>query len=234
MIHLEQEITTFQPHWAQIYQHFYREGRCQKIETFLGSEGNDSPAVIFPKSEHRFRIFRELDAPAVKVVILGQDPYHGTGEAMGRAFAVPESHHPKPPSLKNILKEALPKWSEANSELSGWVEQGVFLLNTLLTVREGRPLSHQGVGWEEWTDRAIIELARISGPRVFLLWGREAQKKRGLITEGSKDTSSILVLEAPHPSPLSAHRGFFGCGHFQKASQFLADRGVAPIDWALT
>ncbi|MBS0433046.1 MAG: uracil-DNA glycosylase [Proteobacteria bacterium] len=187
-------------------------------------------ARIFPPGP---RIFAALDATPfdkVKVVILGQDPYHGPGQAHGLCFSVPPGV-PPPPSLVNIFAEierdpGLPR--PDHGCLIPWAQRGVLLLNSVLTVEAGRPGSHQGKGWEGFTDRVIDELNRGREGLVFLLWGSYAQAKGRLI-----DRHRHLVLQAPHPSPLSAHRGFLGCGHFPAANRYLESRGQTPIDWAL-
>jgi uracil-DNA glycosylase len=186
---------------------------------------------VFPDLHHVFRVFSETDLPQVRVVILGQDPYHGSGQAIGRAFAVPQSLAKKPPSLLNIFKEITgdpqARWSpEWDSELNSWVRSGVFLLNTILTVSEGQPLSHRNRGWERFTDRAIEILNERPEPIVFLLWGAPAQKKRALIT-----AEHHVVLEASHPSPLSAYRGFLGCGHFARCNEILRQWGQPEVKW---
>lgn len=177
-------------------------------------------------------IFRALDAcplPRVRVVILGQDPYHGAGQAEGLAFSVP-SGVPLPPSLQNIKKEIATDLGHASSLPDGhllpWAEQGVLLLNTTLTVAAGRAASHQGLGWETFTDAIIETVNRHCEHVVFLLWGTPARRKASMI-----DRSRHLILEAPHPSPLSAHRGFFGCRHFSQTNDYLVRWGKEPIHW---
>ena len=164
-----------------------------------------------------------------RVVILGQDPYHGYGQAHGLCFSVKEGV-PHPPSLKNIFKELegeLGITAPRSGELTGWAKQGVLLLNTTLTVREGAPQSHKGYGWEILTDEIIALMNEKVDPVVFMLWGGNARAKKSLIT-----SNKHLVLECAHPSPLSAFAGFFGCGHFTKANDFLKTNGLAPIDWS--
>ena len=188
-------------------------------------------ASVYPAQEQVFRAFRDTDFDRVRVVVLGQDPYHGPGQAIGRAFAVDRGLKKKPPSLLNIFKEASgdhaarfrPEW---DSELESWVRGGVFLLNTVLTVRAGEPLSHRNQGWERFTDRVMEALNARPEPIIFLLWGAPAQKKRELITG-----KQHVVLEAPHPSPLSAYRGFLGCGHFVRCNEILRERGEPEIEW---
>ena len=185
-------------------------------------------AVVYPAAP-----FRALDhlAPAdVRVVILGQDPYHGPGQAHGLCFSVLPGV-PTPPSLVNMFKELQSDLSvpvSGHGCLQHWAEQGVLLLNAVLTVERGLANSHQGRGWEQFTDACIAHLNRDREGLVFMLWGSYAQRKGQLI-----DRRRHLVLEAPHPSPLSAHRGFLGCRHFSQANQYLESRGEMPIDWAL-
>ena len=177
-------------------------------------------------------IFRALDAcplPEVRVVILGQDPYHGAGQAEGLAFSVPAGVA-IPPSLINIKKEIASDLGQPSiipdGHLLPWAEQGVLLLNTTLTVRAGMAASHQGLGWETFTDAIIETINRCGDHVVFLLWGSPARRKGSMI-----DRTRHLVLEAPHPSPLSAHRGFFGCRHFSQTNAYLTQWGKAPIRW---
>ncbi len=203
----------------------------KKLEQFLEAEAAAGHSV-YPPTPLVFSALDEVDCDAVRVVILGQDPYHGPGQAIGRSFAVPNALNPKPPSLLNIFKEIQTDLGvtlqPSHSDLSGWTAQGVLLLNTVLTVRAQTPLSHRQRGWETFTDRVLDELAQRSEPIVFLLWGSEAQKKAPRIRElQSQKGASHLILEAPHPSPLSAYRGFLGCRHFSKANEFLKQ----PIDW---
>ena len=163
-------------------------------------------------------------------MILGQDPYHTPGAACGLAFSVPQDQ-PVPPSLVNIYKELHDKLGcdiPNHGDLRYWASQGVLLLNTVLTVRAHEAASHRGIGWEEFTDAVIRTVDRQERPVVFLLWGSPAAKKEALLTN-----KSHLVLKAPHPSPLSAYRGFFGCGHFKKANEYLAEHGEKEIDWQI-
>ncbi|MBX7136933.1 MAG: uracil-DNA glycosylase [Oligoflexia bacterium] len=187
--------------------------------------------LIYPRNSEVFNALHFTDFSAVKVVIVGQDPYHGPNQAHGLSFSVKPGIEP-PPSLQNIFKEIK---NELGVEfdrhfgcLEQWAAQGVLLLNAVLTVEAGRAGSHANRGWERFTDRVIHELALHRTNLVFMLWGAYAQKKCAFI-----DRSRHLVLESPHPSPLSASRGFFGCGHFIKANQFLKDKGLAEIDWSL-
>lgn len=186
--------------------------------------------TIYPSRDNVLRALQSLDLSQVKVVILGQDPYHGEGQAMGLSFAVPNDLRLKPPSLQNIFKEIESDCglilSKEKSDLLGWVEQGVLLLNSVLTVRAHQAFSHRDKGWEQFTDRVIELLSERKEPMVFLLWGAAAQKKK------EKISKHHYILESVHPSPLSAHRGFFGCKHFSKANEFLKKQGHKPIDWS--
>jgi uracil-DNA glycosylase len=193
-------------------------------------EQKQAGKIIYPESKNIFNAFNSTPLPEVKVVVLGQDPYHGPHQAHGLCFSV-QPGIPTPPSLQNIYKEIhrdlnlpIPK----HGFLQNWANQGVFLLNATLTVEQARAGSHQGQGWEQFTDRAIQIVNQEREHVVFLLWGSYAQKK-GQFIDGRKH----LILRAPHPSPLSAHRGFLGCGHFSKANQYLEDHGQTPIDWRL-
>lgn len=183
---------------------------------------------VFPKAKYIFRAFDECPVENVKVVILGQDPYPTPGNANGLCFSVnPEVNLPG--SLRNIYKEIendLGKKMNKNGDLTNWAKQGVLLLNATLTVNSGNPGSHQNKGWEEFTDAAIKALNEKCSKMVYLLWGSYAQKKGAHINRKNN-----LVLEATHPSPLSAHRGFFGCKHFSKTNAYLIMNGIDPIDW---
>lgn len=185
---------------------------------------------IFPEADDIFNAFQLTPLSEVKVVILGQDPYHNIGQAHGLSFSVkPEVDIP--PSLVNIYQELhddLGCFIPDNGYLKKWAEQGVLLLNTVLTVRAHNANSHRGIGWEQFTDAAIKSVNDLNRPVVFMLWGRPAQSKKALL-----NNPAHLILEAPHPSPLSAYRGFFGCRHFSKANEFLAENGIEPIDWQI-
>ncbi len=201
----------------------------KSLARFLVEE-QGSGRRIFPARANILRAIQSLDYGDVRVVILGQDPYHGEGQAIGLSFAVPNSHFPKPPSLQNIFKEiradlgvAIP---EGLSDLSGWVAQGVLLLNSVLTVRAGEAFSHREKGWETFVDEIIRVLDARKDPIVFLLWGAAAQKKKALIRSPQHS-----VLESAHPSPLSAHRGFLGNRHFSKANEILRKQGRPEIRW---
>jgi uracil-DNA glycosylase len=183
---------------------------------------------VFPPGKEIFNAFQHCPVEAVKVVILGQDPYHGIGQAHGLSFSV-KPGVPFPPSLLNILKEIKADIGTdipPNGDLTRWADQGVFLLNATLTVRANQAGSHQNQGWETFTDEVIRVLSANRENVVFMLWGAYAQKKAELI-----DSKKHLILEAPHPSPLSAHRGFLGCRHFSQANNYLLQKGIEPIIW---
>ncbi|QCI93602.1 uracil-DNA glycosylase [Novosphingobium sp. EMRT-2] len=197
---------------------------------FLSAE-EAAGKVIFPPRGSRLRALELTPLEDVKVVILGQDPYHGPGQAHGLSFSVPQGVKP-PPSLVNIYKElesdlGLPRPSHGN--LENWARQGVLLLNNALTVEAGQAGSHAGKGWEDFTDAAVAAVAQRDVPTVFLLWGSHAQKKAARVQ--GLASGPHLVLKAPHPSPLSAHAGFFGCRHFSQANGFLEQHGRGAIDW---
>lgn len=186
---------------------------------------------IFPESEDIFNAFHLTPLNKVKVVILGQDPYHNHGQAHGLCFSV-KPQIEIPPSLVNIYQELhddLGCRIPTTGYLTKWADQGVLLLNTVLTVRAHQANSHRGIGWEKFTDAAIQCLNEQDRPIVYLLWGKPAQNKRGML-----NNPNHLFLEAPHPSPLSAYRGFFGCKHFSKANAFLVEHNLTPIDWEIT
>ncbi|ACE84467.1 uracil-DNA glycosylase [Cellvibrio japonicus Ueda107] len=201
----------------------------QQLRAFLVAE-KQMGKVIYPASKNIFNAFNSTPLDNVKVVILGQDPYHGPNQAHGLCFSV-QPGIPAPPSLLNMFKElerdlGIP--APNHGCLQSWANQGVLLLNATLTVEQARAGSHQGRGWEEFTDRAIQLVNQQCNQVVFLLWGSYAQKKGAFI-----DRNRHLILKAPHPSPLSAHRGFIGCGHFSAANRYLLDHGKAAIDWRL-
>ena len=200
----------------------------QNILAFLNKEYRRTQC--YPPPQQVFRALRATPYGKVRAVILGQDPYHGPGQAHGLCFSV-NAGVPLPPSLENIFAELhadLGCPAPQSGDLSGWAEQGVLLLNTILTVQRGRPMSHAGIGWQTFTDRVIELLNAREKPIVFLLWGSPARAKKTRLTNPAH-----LILEAPHPSPLSAGRGFFGCRHFSKANAFLQAHGETPINWRL-
>ena len=215
--------------WLNHLQAEFEQPYMQQLKQFLQQEKQQGKA-IFPVGSQWFNAFDSTPFDEVKVVILGQDPYHGPGQAHGLCFSVLPGVR-LPPSLQNIFKEIeqdLGHPVPSSGCLQGWAEQGVLLLNATLTVEQARAGSHQGQGWEQFTDRAIQLLNEQREQLVFLLWGSSAQKKGRFI-----DTDKHCVLKAPHPSPLSAYRGFFGCGHFSAANQYLVEQGKTPINWQL-
>jgi len=185
----------------------------------------------YPKSAQIFRALNETPLPRVKAVILGQDPYHGPGQAEGLSFSVPKGV-PQPPSLKNIFKELqddLGVVPPTHGHLLEWAQRGVLLLNSILTVAPNQAGSHRNLGWETFTDAILTTISRERKNVVFLLWGKFAHQKKALI-----DERKHLVLMAPHPSPLSAYQGFLGCRHFSQTNSFLEDNGILPIPWQLS
>ncbi|MCR5372028.1 MAG: uracil-DNA glycosylase [Solobacterium sp.] len=214
--------------WYDWLQKEFREDYFAKLASFVHDAYEQGP--VYPPKQQVFSAFEHTDYAKIKVVILGQDPYHQRGQAHGMCFSVNPGVK-IPPSLQNIfteLKDELGCYVPDNGYLMPWAKQGVFLLNTVMTVADSKPLSHANKGWEIFTDRAIRRINDREDPVVFLLWGRNARSKAGLI-----DASKHLVLEAPHPSPLSAYYGFFGCGHFARANEFLSGRGKEPVDWQI-
>lgn len=214
------------PGWREVLRQEFAQEYMKSLVRFLDEERVHH--TIFPEPANIFRAYSMMDYDDVSVVILGQDPYHGPGQANGLCFSVNEGI-PLPPSLQNIYKEIESDTGHAPSRsgnLDRWARQGVFLLNTCLTVRRGEANSHRGRGWERFTAKTIEALSAREAPMVFLLWGRNAQEHEALVAE-----SRHLVLKAAHPSPFSADRGFFGCRHFSKANAFLTAHGRKPIEW---
>lgn len=215
-----------EPTWKKALAAAFQSDYFLKLSRFVKSDYQNQ--TVFPPGAKIFSAFWQCPLPAVKVVILGQDPYHGLGQAHGLAFSVAPGV-PFPPSLLNIFKELKSDMGldlPPNGDLSRWAAQGVFLLNATLTVRANAAGSHQNQGWETFTDEVIRTVSSQSEQVVFLLWGAYAQKKANLI-----DSNKHLILTAPHPSPLSAYRGFLGCGHFSKANAYLETTGRSPIAW---
>jgi uracil-DNA glycosylase len=215
--------------WGKWLGEEFEAPYMKALRDFLASE-KAAGKVIYPHSSNWFRAFELTSLERVRVVILGQDPYHGPGQAHGLCFSV-RPGVPVPPSLANIYRELADDVGFRPVDhgcLEHWARQGVLLLNTTLTVEKGNPGSHRGQGWEIFTDRAIATVSEHARPSVFLLWGSHARRKKALV-----DTRRHLVLEAPHPSPLSAHRGFFGNHHFSRANAFLEENGREAIDWQL-
>ena len=214
--------------WKQALQSEFDKPYFAELVRFLHQE-KDSGQVIFPPGSQIFRAFDLTPVDKVKVVILGQDPYHGYGQAMGLSFSVPDGVQ-APPSLKNIFKEIeddLGVTMSGRPNLEEWARQGVLLLNAVLTVRAGQAASHSGIGWQEFTDAVIRYISEHCEGVVFLLWGNFARAKREII-----DTGRHYVLEAAHPSPL-ARGAFFGCRHFSRTNEILARQGKTPINWQL-
>ena len=221
-------MISFNNNWDDILKDEFDNQYYLELREFLIKEYKSH--LIYPDKYKIFEALKLTDYEDVKIVILGQDPYHGPNQAHGLAFSV-SLGVPIPPSLLNIYKELERDMNfriPNHGYLVDWSKQGVLLLNTALTVRAGMANSHRGKGWEVFTDQVIRLLSLREKPMVFLLWGKNAAEKEALI-----DTSKHLVLKAPHPSPLSAHRGFLGCGHFSKANEFLTKNSIAPINWQL-
>lgn len=214
--------------WAPLLEDQFQQPYYIELKKFLVEEYNTK--TIFPDKYDIFNALQLTGYHETKVVILGQDPYHGSGQAHGLSFSVKPGVK-TPPSLVNIYKELstdIGCFIPNNGYLVKWAEQGVLLLNTVLTVRKGEANSHKGKGWETFTDRVIELLANRKEPIVFLLWGKHAQEKKNLI-----HAHHHYILESPHPSPFSANRGFFGSRPFSKTNQFLTDHGQVPIDWQI-
>ena len=214
--------------FKEIIEEESKKAYFKKLQSFVDEEYKNK--TIFPERKNIFASLETTPYDKVKVVIIGQDPYHGEGEAHGLSFSVNPGIK-IPPSLKNIYKELNYEYGcyiPNNGYLKKWAEQGVLLLNAVLTVEKDKPASHQGKGWETFTDRIIKEIDKKDEPVVFLLWGNFAKSKKELLTN-----SKHLVLESPHPSPFSARHGFFGNNHFKLANEYLAKNGVKPIDWQI-
>lgn len=213
--------------WDEFLKEEFSSQSYLSLREFLKEEY--STKTIYPSMYNIFNAMKLTPLDNVKVVILGQDPYHEEGQAMGLSFSVPKGIE-KPPSLKNIYKEIseeLDVEMPSSGDLTGWARQGVLLLNAVLTVRAHQANSHKNRGWEEFTDGIIKKLSALKSGLVFILWGANARSKKPLI-----DQSKHLVLESAHPSPLSAYNGFFGCGHFIKANEYLIKKGKLPISWS--
>jgi uracil-DNA glycosylase len=215
--------------WKEILKQEFDQPYFQQIPLHLKTEKSQGK-TIYPPGSLIFNAFNTTPIDKIKVVIIGQDPYHGPNQAHGLCFSV-QNGVPPPPSLINIFKElqedigmAIPR----HGNLTKWAEQGVFLLNASLTVRAGEPMSHSKIGWASFTDSVIKKISDHTKHVVFLLWGKFAQDKRILI-----DDTKHLVLKSAHPSPLSAYAGFFGCKHFSKANAYLISKGIDPVDWSL-
>ena len=214
--------------WLPVIEEETKKDYYKKLYLFLKEEY--ARQIIYPKSDDIFNALHLTPLSKVKVVILGQDPYHEPGQAEGLSFSVPKGEK-LPPSLQNIYKELqdeLGCYIPTSGSLRKWAEQGVLLLNTLLTVRAHAAFSHQGKGWEYFTDALIEAVNKEDRPIVYLLWGKAARSKATML-----NNPKHLILESAHPSPLSAHRGFMGNGHFKKANEFLMANDIEPIDWQI-
>lgn len=215
--------------WLQAVGGEFRKPYYKELYDFVKEEY--STRVIYPPADDIFNALHLTTLKEVKVVILGQDPYHNEHQAHGLSFSVLPDQREIPPSLQNIYKELhddLGCYIPDNGYLEKWARQGVLMLNTVLTVRAHQANSHQGHGWEQFTDAILEAVNQEDRPIVYLLWGRPAQSKIPMLTNPKH-----LILKAPHPSPLSAYRGFFGCRHFSQANAFLESHGAAPIDWQI-
>ena len=215
--------------WLQAVGGEFRKPYYKELYDFVKEEY--STRVIYPPADDIFNALHLTPLKEVKVVILGQDPYHNEHQAHGLSFSVLPDQREIPPSLQNIYKELhddLGCYIPDNGYLEKWARQGVLMLNTVLTVRAHQANSHQGHGWEQFTDAILEAVNQEDRPIVYLLWGRPAQSKIPMLTNPKH-----LILKAPHPSPLSAYRGFFGCRHFSQAHAFLESHGAAPIDWQI-
>jgi uracil-DNA glycosylase len=225
----EQSGVQLEQSWLRELAAEFDQPYMHALKSFL-QEQKRAGKRIFPAGDAFFNAFSHTPLDKVKIVILGQDPYHGEGQAHGLCFSV-KPGVAVPPSLKNIYKELHAELDfvvPEHGHLTAWADRGVLLLNSVLSVECARAASHQGRGWETFTDRVIDVINRKREGVVFMLWGSYAQRKGAII-----DTSRHCVLRAPHPSPLSAYRGFFGCGHFVEANNYLVSRGEFPVDWAL-
>ncbi|NCP19690.1 MAG: uracil-DNA glycosylase [Erythrobacter sp.] len=219
--------------WRSVLEPALETPEARRLGGFLRAEEAAGKA-IYPPSGSRLRALELTPLDAVKVVILGQDPYHGPGQAMGLSFSVPDGVR-HPPSLRNIFKELADDCGMAaptSGDLTPWAQRGVLLLNNSLTVEAGQAGSHAGRGWDAITDACVAAVAARAEPAVFILWGSHAQKKASRIAELNEPTRHC-VIRSPHPSPLSAHRGFFGSKPFSRANEFLQSVGRDPVDWSL-
>ena len=214
--------------WLEVLNEQFSKEYYRKLYDFV--KGEYGKCVVYPSANDIFNAFHFTPLGEVKVVILGQDPYHGPGQAHGLCFSVKKDID-IPPSLVNIYKELnsdIGCYVPNNGYLEKWARQGVLLLNTVLTVRAGAANSHRGMGWETFTDAVIQAVNNEDSPIVYMLWGRPARMKKEML-----NNPKHLILESAHPSPLSAHKGFFGTRHFSQANRFLADNGVEEIDWQI-
>jgi uracil-DNA glycosylase len=222
---------TLEPSWLKVLEKEFDQDYMKSLKAFLKEE-KENGYTIYPASSDIFNAFKHTPFDKVKVIILGQDPYHGPGQAHGLSFSVQKGVK-VPPSLKNIYKELSTDLQDfkipGHGNLTEWADRGVLLLNATLTVRAKEPGSHQGKGWEVFTDTVIAELSKRKHGLIFLLWGKYAQNKSILI-----DDSRHTILKAAHPSPFSAYQGFLGCRHFSKTNTKLLEEGQAPVNWQIS
>ena len=222
-------MTMIDNDWLPAVKEEFAKPYYKQLFSFVNQEYKTH--TIYPPADDIFNALHLTPLADVKVVILGQDPYHEPHQAHGLSFSVPEDQNEIPPSLKNIYKEIkdeLGCYIPDNGYLEKWADQGVLMLNTVLTVRAHQANSHQGKGWEKFTDAIIEAVNEQDRPIVFMLWGRNAQAKKPMLNNPKQ-----LVLTAAHPSPLSAYKGFFGCGHFKTANEFLEKNGISAVDWQI-
>ncbi|MDY4095847.1 MAG: uracil-DNA glycosylase [Lachnospiraceae bacterium] len=222
-------MAMIQNDWLPALQPEFKKEYYRELFQFVKNEYGRR--IVYPPAEDIFNALHYTPLHSVKVVLLGQDPYHNENQAHGLSFSVLPQQREIPPSLQNIYKELesdLGCFIPNNGYLKKWADQGVLLLNTVLTVRAHQANSHQGHGWEQFTDAVIRTVNNLDRPVVYLLWGKPAQNKSAMLTNKKQ-----MVLKAPHPSPLSAYRGFFGCRHFSQTNAFLESHKIAPIDWQI-
>ncbi len=222
-------MSMIQNDWLPAMEEEFKKPYYRQLYSFVREEYGKN--VVYPPADDIFNAFHFTPLNEVKVLLLGQDPYHNVNQAHGLSFSVLPEQKEIPPSLQNIYKELqddMGCYIPNNGYLKKWADQGVLLLNTVLTVRAHQANSHQGKGWEQFTDAVIQAVNAQDRPIVYFLWGRPAQMKASMLTNPKH-----LILKAPHPSPLSAYRGFFGCKHFSKANEFLVANGIEPIDWQI-
>ncbi|WP_304683664.1 uracil-DNA glycosylase [Ileibacterium valens] len=213
--------------WEQLIEQEEAKGTFDTLRPYLDQAYKEQ--IIYPAKENIFRALEMTPLDKVRVVILGQDPYHGPNQAQGFSFSVP-ANEKIPPSLRNIYQEIFNEYQtpvQRSGDLSDWASQGVLLLNSILTVEQGKPMSHSNLGWQNFTDDILRVLNEQNQPIVFMLWGAQARKAKRFL-----NNPNHLILESVHPSPLSANRGFFNSGQFKKANEFLESKGEPPIDWA--
>jgi uracil-DNA glycosylase len=226
---VDEVLVRVAPGWREFLEHELSKAYMRDLVVFLQEE-HQGGKVVLPPKEFVLRALATVDVPSVRVVVLGQDPYHGLGQANGMSFAV-HAGQPVPPSLRNIFREMeqdLGLKGPFDTTLEGWARQGVLLLNTVLTVVQDQPMSHRGRGWEEFTAAVVEHVNRSCPSVVFIFWGAAAAAHRGRV-----DATRHHVVQSAHPSPLSAHRGFFGSRPFSRTNDFLTSRGYAPIQWGV-